>query len=97
MPACHARRYALLLNVAVMGLLRHGGVEADDLIVDAESGEVVYVPITHAWVNSAVASAIAVFLVYTGTHEIAAIRSAVHIVKDWDGADAVVKTFNIDA
>ncbi len=83
--------------VAVMGLVRYTRVEDYTDSLNWETGAVEKVPTTDVWANTAVASAIAIFLVNTGNHEIAAIRRAVHIVKDFNGHAAVRTAFRIDA
>jgi hypothetical protein len=80
-----------------MGLVRYTRVEEYSETVDTETGEVLSTLASDVWTNTAVASAIAIFLVNTGSHEIGAIRRAVHIIKDFGGAKSVRTAFKIDA
>jgi hypothetical protein len=79
-----------------MGLVRFSKVEVEQPLLDPVTGEVVLISTSYVWVETAVVSAVTAFLFYTGNHEIASIRRAVHIVKDYNGHEAVARSFNVD-
>jgi hypothetical protein len=79
-----------------MGIIRHDGLEHYAHLFDAQGTSVVLMT-TNVYMNTLVASVVAIAFIATGNHEIHSIRKAVHITHDFDGARAVPRTFNIDA
>ncbi len=79
-----------------MGIIRHDGLEHYEYLFDA-AGTSVVVMTSSVYMNTLVASVVAIAFIATGNHEIQSIRKAVHITRDFDGAKAVPRTFNIDA